>query len=222
MKDQEWQLAARRSQSPRAIHFLVCPHSPDSGVLLDKSGEAVLTDYSKVDWRGLATAARAAIEQDVPKNIGLYVANDAVDVMDFLHVSTETGRPFRNEQSFEHRVRSTLSQLSMADMRAGITRISDRTPGIHINTPMAGKRPPLGSLILSLKFMSGSQIIDYLSSATDTLFGAPAKVATFEGYKPVPTVGRMPAFLSSWLSSQFGVEYGPDCTVVAIERTFSV
>jgi len=221
VNDTEWQLAARRSGLPSAIHFLVCPHSPRSGVLLDTSGSPVLTDYSKVDWKGLATAARAAIEQDVPKSVGLFIADDGVDVMDVMHISTDTGRPFRNEQTFEHRVRSTLSQLSMADMRAGITKVANRTPGIHINTPMDGKRPPLGSLILSLKFMRGTQVIDYLSGATNTLFGTPAIVATFEGYKPVPTKGKMPAFLSEWLNSQFDVEYGAHCTVVAIERTFS-
>ncbi|HEJ4407969.1 TPA: hypothetical protein SL557_000248 [Pseudomonas aeruginosa] len=222
MNDKEWQLAARRSESPSAIHFLVCPHSPKSGVLLNRSGSPVLTDYSKVDWKGLATAARVAIERDVPKSVGLFIADDGVDVMDVMHISTDTGRPFRNEQTFEHRVRSTLSQLSMADMKAGITKVASRTPGIHINSPMDGKRPPLGSLILSLKFMRGTQVIDYLCGATNTLFGTPAIVATFEGYKPVPTRGKMPAFLNEWLNSQFDVEYGAHCTVVAIERTFAV
>ncbi|HBO2935402.1 TPA: hypothetical protein L4R50_000398 [Pseudomonas aeruginosa] len=222
MEDQEWQLAARRSEQPIAVHFLVCPHSPKSGVLLSQSGEPVLTDYSKVDWKGLASAARAAIEQAVPKSVGLFVADDAVDVMDVMHISTETGRPFKNVEPFEQRVRSVFSQLSMADMRAGITKISGRTPGIHLNTPMDGKRPPLGSLILTLKFMRGTQVIDYMSGATHALFGAPAIVATFEGYKPVPTDGKMPGFLMEWLNSQFGVDYGTGCTVVAIERTFAV
>ncbi|WP_219096156.1 hypothetical protein [Pseudomonas sp. UMAB-40] len=222
MEDHEWQLAARRSELPIALHFLVCPHSPYGGALLNNAGEPELTDYSKVDWKGLARAARAAIEQDVPKNMGLFIGNDAVDVMDVLHVSTDTGMAFRNEPTFEYRVKSTLSQLSMTDMRAGLTMVSHVTPGLHINTPMDGKRPPLGSLILSLKFMRATQVIDYLTDATVTLFGAPAMVATFEGFKPVPTVGKMPTFLTEWLNSQFGVEYGDDCTVFAIERTFSV
>jgi len=222
MEDKEWQLAAQRSELPAVLHFLVCPHSPDSGLLLNKYGEPVMTDYSQVDWKGLATVARAAIEQDVPKSIGLFIADDAVDVMDVLHVSTETGRPFKNEPTFECRVRSTLSQLAMKDMRAGITKISERTPGIHLNSPMDGKRPPLGSLILSLKFMRSGQMIDYLTGATISLFGSPAIVATFEGFKPVQTVGKMPSFLREWLNSQFGVVYGDDCTVLAIERTFSV
>ncbi len=222
MEDNEWRLAVQRSALPSALHFLVCPHSPDSGVLLNRYGEPVLTDYREVDWKGLATAARAAIEQTVPKSIGLFIADDAVDVMDVMHVSTETGGPFNNEPTFESRVRSTLSQLSMKDMRAGITRISDSAPGIHINTPMDGKRPPLGSLILSLKFIRGTQMIDYLTSATIGLFGAPTLVATVEGLKHVQTVGKMPRFLREWLNSQFGVVYGTDCTVLAIERTFSV
>lgn len=222
MEENEWQLAAQRSELPTVVHFLVCPHSPDHGVLLNKYGDPVLTDYNQVDWKGLATAARAAIEQAVPKSIGLFIADDAVDVMDVLHVSTETGQPFVNKPSFGPRVRSTLSQLSMKDMRGGITRISDRAPGIHINTPMDGKRPPLGSLIVSLKFRRGTQLGDYIRQATNGLFGAPAIVVTYEGFKPVQTVGKMPRFLSEWLSSQFDVVYGADCTVLAIAVTFSV
>lgn len=222
MNNHEWELAARRAEKPSAIHFLVCPHSPDSGVLLDDSGEPVLTDYRKVDWKRLAEAARAEMAPNVPKSMGLFIADDAVDVMDVLHLSTATGRRFLDQQAFDLRVRSALSQLTMADMRAGITKIADRTPGVHINTPIQGKRPPLGALVMSLKFTRGSQIIDYLCGATDALFGAPAMVATFEGFKPAPTVGAMPAYLRDWLKSQFGVVYGPNCTVMAIERTFSI
>lgn len=65
-------------------------------------------------------------------------------------------------------------------------------------------------------------MIDYLTSATIGLFGAPTLVATVEGLKHVQTVGKMPRFLREWLNSQFGVVYGTDCTVLAIERTFSV
>lgn len=161
------------------------------------------------------------MEPFVPKSMGLYVVDDAVDVMDVLHISTTTGVQFRNEKSFEHRVKDALSHLSMKDMRGGITRLADRATGIHINAPLGAKRPPLGALIMSVKVMNGMQVIDYLCGATAALFGQPAIVATFEGYKPVPTHGKMPAYLRDWLCSQFGVVYGADCTVVAIERTFA-
>lgn len=219
---EEWRLAGQRALGPSVLHFLVCPHSPQSGALLNKYGVPVLTDYNLVDWKGLANAARAAIEKDVPKSIGLFIADDAVDVMDVLRVSTDTGRPFKNEPTFEQLVQSTLSQLVMKDMRSGITKISDRNPSVHINTPMDGKRPPLGALILSIKFTRGTQIIDYLTGATLSLFGTPAMVATIEGFKPAPTTGEMPSFLREWLDSQFGVVYGKNCTVMAIQRTFSV
>jgi hypothetical protein len=222
MDIEELRLAGQRAMAPSVMHFLVCPHSPKSGALLNKYGVPVLTDYNQVDWQGLANAARAAIEKDVPKSIGLFIADDAVDVMDVLRISTDSGRPFKNEPPFEHLVQSTLSQLSMKDMRSGITKISDKHPGVHINSPMDGKRPPLGALILSIKFTRGTQIIDYLTGATMSLFGVPAMVATFEGYKPAPTTGEMPSFLREWLDSQFGVIYGKDCTVMAIQRTFSV
>ena len=222
MDTEELRLAGQRAMAPSVLHFLVIPHSPESGALLNKYGVPVLTDYNRVDWKGLATAARAAIEKNVPKSMGLFIADDAVDVMDVLRVSTDTGRPFKDEPAFEHLVHSTLSQLSMKDMRSGIIKISDRTPGIHINTPMGGKRPPLGALILSIKFTRGTQIIDYLTGATISLFGAPAMVAAIQGYKPTLTTGKMPSFLREWLDTQFGVVYGTDCSVVAIQRTFSV
>nr|WP_011922952.1 hypothetical protein [Pseudomonas fluorescens]CAM96176.1 hypothetical protein pQBR0144 [Pseudomonas fluorescens SBW25] len=222
MDDQEWLLAARRAEQPCVIHFLVCPHSPASGVLLNPLGNPVLTDYSKVDWKGLATAARATIEGQVPKSVGVYIADDASDVMDVMHMSTDTGQPFTNEPRFDHRIKAALSQLTMKDIKAGITHVSKRIPGIHLNTPINGKRPPLGALVLSLKFVRATQMIDYMTGATDDLFGAPAMVATFEGYKPAPTQGEMPAYLREWLTSEFGVVYGAGCSVLAVERTFSI
>lgn len=222
MDTEELRLAGQRAMGPIVIHFLVLPDSPDSGLLLNKDGIPVLTDYNLVDWKGLAVAARAAIEKDVPKSVGLFIADDGVDVMDVLHVSTDTGRSFENEPPFEHLVHSTLSQLSMKDMRSGITKVSGRNPGFHINTPMDGKRPPLAAFILSLKFTRGTQVIDYLTGASLSLFGTHVIVSSFQGYKPAPTTGEMPSFLREWLDSQFGVVYGKDCTVVAIQRTFSV
>ena len=221
MDTDELRLAGQRAMGPIVIHFLVVPHSPDSGALLNKHGEPVLTDYNLVDWKGLAVSARAAIEKDVPKSVGLFIADDAVDVMDLLHVSTNTGRPFVDKPPFEHLVQSTLSQLSMKDMRSGITKVSERSPGFHINAPMDGKRPPLGAFILSIKFTRGTQIIDYLTGAALSLFGTFVVVSSYAGYKPEPTVGEMPLFLREWLDSQFGVVYGKECTVVAVQRTFS-
>lgn len=221
MHDREFEIAARRAERPIALHFAVCPHSPARGALLSENGNPVLTSYSDVDWKGLATSAREIIEGSVPKSVKLYVADDAVDVMDVLHISTETGRPFGGVDRFEKRLRSTLDRVSMQDMRAGITKIAGNYPDLHINTPIQGKRPPLGALILSLKFTNGLQVIDYLPEATDALFGCPAMVATFEGFKPQPTIGAMPSFLAGWLRSQFGVVYGADCTTAVVARTFT-
>lgn len=222
MDADELKLASQRSMAPSVLHFLVCPHSPATGVLLDKSGVPVLTDYRKVDWKGLATAARKAIDHDVPKSVGVYVADDGVDVMDVLHISTSNGMPFRNTPTFESHVKSALTQLSMANFRSGIIQISNLNPGIHINTPMNGKRPPLGALILSIKFTRGTQVMDYLTGASMSLFGSPVMIMTPNGFKSAPITSRIPEFLREWLESEFGVIYGTDCTVTAIHRTFSV
>lgn len=220
MDTEDLRLAGQRSMAPSVLHVLVVPHSPENGVLLSKDGVPILTDYGQVNWKGLATAARAAIENDVPKGMGLYIADDAVDVMDVLHVSTDTGRQFRDTPAFENSVRQTLSQLSMKDMRSGITKVSGRSPGFHINTPMGGKRPPLGALVFSIKFSRGTQIIDYLTGASTSLFGAPVLVGPYAGRGP--TIGTMPDYLREWLESQFGVVYGSECSVAAIHHTYSI
>ena len=219
MDVEELRLAGQQAMAPSVLHVLVIPHSPESGALLSKHGLPVLTDYRHVDWKGLATAARAAIENDVPKAMGIFIADDAVDVMDVLHVSTDTGRAFRDTPLFQHNVRQTLSQLLMGDMRSGITKVSDRSPGFHINTPIDGKRPPLGALVVSIKFSRGTQINDYLTGASMSLFGAPVLAGPYAEHGP--TRGRMPDFLRAWLESQFGVVYGTDCTVAAIHHTYS-
>lgn len=79
----------------------------------------------------------------------------------------------------------------MNDMRSGITKLAGIHPDFHRNTPIQGKRPPLGVLILSIKFSRATQLIDYVGGATDLLFGSPAIVATYEGFKPQPTTGEM-------------------------------
>lgn len=221
MQDSEFEIAARRAERPIALHFAVCPHSPARGALLSESGNPVLTRYSDVDWKGLASSARDVIEGMAPKSVKIFVADDAVDVMDVLNISTDTGRPFRNAEGFESRLRTTLGRLSMQDMRAGITKLAGNYPDLHVNTPIQGQRPPLGALILSLKFTNGLQVIDYLPEITDALFGSPAIVASIEGFKPRPTTGEMPPFLSGWLRSQFGVVYGSDCTATLVARTFT-
>ncbi|WP_223508985.1 MULTISPECIES: hypothetical protein [unclassified Pseudomonas] len=221
MQDREWEIAARRAERPVALHFAVCPHSPAHGALLNENGHPVLTNYSDVDWKGLATSAHAAIEGYVPKSVKLFIADDAVDVMDVLEISTDTGRPFRGVEGFETRLRTTLRRLSMQDMRAGIIKLAGNYPDLHINTPIEGKRPPLGAMIVSLKFTSGLQLIDYVGDATHCLFGSPAIVANFDGFQPKPTTGEMPSFLAGWLRSQFGVVYGTDCTALVVARTFT-
>ncbi len=221
MSDTEWALAAQRAMRPIAFHFVVCPHSPARGALLSREGVPVLTNYDEVDWKGLSQAARAAIEESVPKDVKLYVADDAVDVMDVLNISTETGLQFRGFGTFEARLRASLDMLSMQDMRAGITKMTGHYPSIHVNTPIEGKRPPLGALVVTLKFACATQALDYLDEATEILFGAPAIVGSPTGFAPKPTNGKMPAFLADWLGEQFGVVYGRDCTAVVVTRTFS-
>jgi hypothetical protein len=140
--------------------------------------------------------------------------------MDVLHVSTETGRQFRDTPTFDNNVRQTLSELSMQDMRSGIAKVSGRLPGFHINTPMGGKRPPLGAMVISNKFSRGTQMIDYLTRASTTLFGAPVFVGPYAA--DGPTTRRMPDFLREWLDAQFGVVYGSDCSIAAIHHTHSI
>lgn len=222
MRDEAWELAVRRSNLPLVYHFAVCPHSPESGALLSEEGDPVLTDYSRVDWAGLAAAGRAAIDDLVPQNVKLYVADDAVDVMDVLNVSTVTGRPFPGLGGFEARMRTALERVTMKDMRAGLLKMAGKFPELHVNTPDHGKRPPAGALIVSLKFARGTQILDYAGEATEALFGAPAVIMGPTGFAPRPTDCDMPPLLAEWLRAQFGVVYGKQCTVALAGRTCSI
>lgn len=221
MQDRECEIAARRNDHPVALHFAVCPHSPANGALLNENGHPVLTSYSDVDWKGLATSANAAIEGNVPKSVKVFIADDAVDVMDLLEISTDTGRTFRGVERFETRLHATLRRLSMQNMRAGIIKLAGNYPDLHINTPIEGKRPPLGALIVTLKFKSFFQLTDYVGVATHCLFGTPAMVVNFDGVQPKPTTGKMPSFLADWLRSQFGVMYGADCSALLVASTFT-
>lgn len=221
MQDSEWEEASRKAALPTAFHFMVCPHSPESGILLNESGVPVLTDFSSVDWAGLAASASAALDGLVPKSVKVYVADDAIDVLDLMGVSTETGLPFDGVEGFDSRLQKVLCRLTMQEMRAGITKLAGRHPDLHANPPIRGKRPPLAAMVITLKFTNGLQLVDYVSEATEALFGYPAQIGFIEGFKPRPTTGEMPPFLVDWLSSQFGVVYGADCTAVVIAQTFT-
>ncbi|HCU2480903.1 TPA: hypothetical protein OUK43_000386 [Pseudomonas aeruginosa] len=222
MQEQSWEVSVQRAQKPIVFHFMVCPHSPRSGVLLNEYGEPVFTDYARVDWKGLAKNAHQLIADDVPNSVKLYVADDGVDVMDMMNICTETGRPVQGKGNFNDRINSTLDQLSMTDMRAGITKIAGRYPAFHANYPSDGLRSPLGVVIVSLKFANAMQAFDHIFYATEKLFGK--SVILLDGMQThsKPTTGVMPAYLANWLSSQFGVVYADRCTVCLAGRTYSV
>lgn len=222
VRDAEWELAVKRAGASTVLHYIVCPHSPPRlGTLLNRYGQPVLTKYEQVDWKALASAAKSALVVVVPKKMSAYVANDGVCVMDVLHVSTLNGRTFTHAPQFEDNVRAALSKLTMKDMRAGITKISEVKPGLHNNTTDDGMRPPLGALIMSIKYQNGMQILDYADTATNALFGAPVVRPPFPGSRLKPVTAKMPHYLKSWLEDQFGVVYGDKCTMSIMGKTFS-
>lgn len=222
MRDEAWDLSVQRAQRPIVFHFMVCPHSPRSGVLLNDYGEPVFTDYSRVEWLELAMEAYRMVAADVPKNVKVYVANDGVDVMDMMNICTETGSPIQGKGNFNNRIMSTLDQLTMPDIYAGITNIAGRFPAFHANYPRDGMRSPLGVAIVSLKFANAMQAFDYIFDATEKLFGKQVILQEGMQFHAKPTTGTMPAYLANWLRSQFGVVYADHCTVSLAARTFSV
>lgn len=193
--------------APIAYHFLFAPHSPDpEGVLADAAGRPVLTDYQAVDWKALAISARSAIDQVVPKGIQLFVADDAADVFEILNlcpwsISSHVGRG-----NFYSRFKAAVEKLEMADMRSGITRLSRYAADYHVNTLNDGRRPPLGGIIISVKFPRASLAGDYIHNVTQALFGQMRRDTG-----PALGVGEMSPALSIWLEKQFGVVYGRRC-----------
>lgn len=224
MRDEAWELAARRSRLPMVLHFLLCPESPPSGALLNERGRPVLTDYSKVDWKSLSRAANAMIrEKTYPNDIKIYVADDAIEIMDFLNISIETGLPFQGVSGFEPGFNSVLSRLEMADMRGGITRVRKKFPELHRNKPNGDDGfPPAAGIIMSIRFSRATQIIDYLPGVCAAVFGDHAADMMGDPHRFEMTSGDMPEYLSAWLREQFGVVYAPDCKLFLVRRTFSV
>lgn len=204
-----------------AIHYLVFPQSPKkSGVLLNEEGFPVLTDYEKVNWKSLADEAQSQIDGSVPKGIKIYISNDAVDVMDVLHISTETGREFVNKPYAMQLVQACMKNVNFSDMRGGILNIASKPISFHLNTPSNGLRPPLGAFIVTIKLSRASQIIDYLSGITLKLFGSATYFAPYPGGKSqFTTNGIAPEYLRKWLRQEFGVVYGNDCLMSFIGRT---
>ena len=200
-------MIAVNRNAPIAYHFLFAPHSPEpEGVLVDAAGMPVLTDYQAVDWKALAFSARSAIDGVVPKGIQLFVADDAADVFEVLNlcpwsVSSHVGRG-----DFYSRFKTAVEKLEMADMRSGITSLSQYADDYHVNVPSAGRRPPLGGIIITVKFPNASHVGDYLHNVTHALFG---QIRRDNGL--ALGVGDMSPALLSWLENQFGVAYGRRC-----------
>ena len=194
--------------APVAFHFLFAPHSPEpDGVLVDTSGMPVLTDYQAVDWKALAVSARAAIDDVAPKSIQLFVADDAADVFEVLNLCPWTVSSHVGKGDFFSRFKTAVDKLEMTDMRAGITSLSRHASDYHVNLPSEGRRPPLGGVIISVKFPNASHVGDYLHNVTRALFGQ-----YLLGDKgPALGAGDMSPVLWAWLENQFGVAYGRRC-----------
>jgi hypothetical protein len=212
------------SDAPIAFHYLVLPHSPPGiGALLSEAMEPVFTNYQCVDWAGLAKSARQHIEGYVPKAVKLYVANDGQDAFDLLNASYETGKPVTGQGDYYSRTQRAIKNIVMADMRAGVLKLSGSSSGLHINDVEDGLRAPLTGLVLTLKLQNMFQAIDYLGSATDHLFGHIHVFGMMFSPELVSGTnqGRMAPCLHRWLQQQFGVVYAPVCSVLSLGVTFT-
>lgn len=192
---------------------------------MNEHGRPAFTDYAKVDWKTLSSAANAIAREktEIPDDIKIYVADDAIEIMDFLNISTETGLPFQGVSGFEPGLNSVLSRLEMADMRGGITRVRNKFPELHRNKPNSdGGFPPAAGIIMSIRFSRATQILDYLPEVCAAVFGDHAEDMMGDPHRFEMTSGDMPEYLSAWLREQFGVVYAPDCKLFLVRRTFSV
>lgn len=207
---------------PIAYHFLFVPHAPeDVEVLLDADGAPIWSDYRFVDWKGLAVSARSAIDQLVPKSVRLYVADDAADVMETLNLCIESGCAVKGWGTVCSRFKTAVAKIKMTDMRAGITKITQFEEDYHINPEIDFVRPPLGGGVMSLRFSSSLQALDYCASVVKAIFGCSMVVGNGLSPKQNLGVGEMHQVLHEWLERQFGAVYGRKCQLFMLGTTTS-
>lgn len=204
---------------PIAFHFLVVPAVPEGAdSLLDSNGQPVFTDYSTVDWAGLAKSARAHIDPYLPKAAQLYIGNDGPDLFDLHNLGLEDAAS--DQDDMLTRVLSVVGKATMKDMRAGIFRIAGPENSIHLNKAI-GTRPPLTAVLMTLKFKDMSQAMDYLWRATKELFGHGYMQQTPKNpiLEKGDGSGEMAPCVHRWFQEQFGAVYGTGCAVLILGVT---
>jgi hypothetical protein len=216
---------ASRAYAPIAFHYLVLPHSPsNAGALLSDEREPVFTNYQAVDWAGLAKSARQQIDDYVPKAVKLYVANDGQDAFDLCNINARTGKPVTDHGDFYSRAQRAITNVGMANMRAGVLNLSGPCHNLHINEAVDGLRAPLTGLVLTLKVQNMFQAVDYLGSATNQLFGHEHVFGLIKSYPKLiqgANRGLMAPCIHQWFQQQFGVSYALECSALLLGATFT-
>lgn len=202
---------------PIAMNYLVIPHVPRGrGTLLSAAGEPVMVDYSQLDWRSLAQALKARIDDDgYPKNIKVYVANDGPDLFDINETIVATGEELEQGPFFVERTRQSLNQATPASYRAGVIDLSPAGGSMHLNPPDHNSlRPPLAAFVVSIRFNTPSQAADYYFTLTEMLFGVGLPME----FGPVRHGDDEPMCdaLRAWLAQSMGVVYAPECSIVLL------
>lgn len=223
---EEWDRHIQLTNRTLTFNFLILPKIPgDHGTFLNRNGDAVVTDYSLVDWKGLSTKLQDRLDGHVPKSVKVYVADDGPDVLDMINqrpVSIGEGFQDVTDSDFATRTNDAIQQVGIAGYRGGILKVSSAR-GLHLYPPNGNYRPPLSGLVFGIKFTKMLQAMDYLPTTLDRLIGT----AFGMPMRPMSMINDLDAPLTlipeihEWLEEQFGAVYSTECGLIFLSVTHS-
>lgn len=218
----DWKALSRQAQKPVIFNYMVCPHVPEGAeTILSPEGEPFMLNYSELDWKMLASELQKPLEgSGYPKSIKIYVGNDAIDLFDMNRFCAETCSEADDYYPFSRAI-ECFSKAKMSNYRAGVVRIPETSEGLHLNPSTTGKRPPICALFVSIRFGTMSQVVDYLSTVSQIIFGLPD--STIKPGKRDAVLGTcaVPEPLAQWLRVEAGAVYDSDYTIIRLPTTMS-
>lgn len=218
---EEWQRFCEQIDKPICLNFLVMPMVPEeTGSLLDRNGNPVMVNYSKVDWKGLAQKLQARINGHVPKSIKIYVANDGPDLFDINEICG--GHLGEQDNSFVLRAAHALDDVSMANYKGGLLSLPADN-GMHLNPTLEGKRPPIAGIIIAVKFTKMLQAVDYITTVMESLLALPIALPSqpLQILFEKDELGTLASELHAWFEKEFGAVYAHRCGLVMLSATAS-
>lgn len=178
--------------------------------LLSEGGHEVWTDYTTLDWKGLAKSIEQDIAGKLPSGTQVYVWNDGQDAIDLTMPDQES--------DWVSRAVDVGTSVGWNKYRGGVCDVSAFDGMFHcqpISTLRNGERAPLAALVISLKFKTFTHFADYYYSAGLALFGEHCQNhKAYEFMHDKEAQLDLPKAVHAWLADSFGISnYSDKCAV---------